>query len=118
MPAQARVSILRQSRRLYGRWPLKGAFSQPLKAKARTTAREQSQGILPELSNFYCLPGRAGGSPDWTSAAKFGLDPYSRSRIDMPEEPDDADARRKNPDEPFDFDLSQLSDDPELDYLK
>ena len=32
------VSILRQSRRLYGCWPLKGAFSQPLKAKARTTA--------------------------------------------------------------------------------
>jgi hypothetical protein len=36
----------------------------------------------------------------------------------MPEEPDDADDRRRNPDEPFDFDLSQLSDDPELDYLK
>ena len=53
-----------------------------------------------------------------TGAAKFGLDPYSRSRIDMPEEPDDADDRRRNPDEPFDFDLSQLSDDPELDYLK
>ena len=53
-----------------------------------------------------------------TSAAKFGLDPYSRSSIDMPEEPDDADDRRRNPDEPFDFDLSQLSDDPELDYLK
>ena len=33
------VSILRQSRRLYGCWPLKGAFSQPLKAKARTTAK-------------------------------------------------------------------------------
>src|ERR1017187_3501225 len=33
------VSILRQSRRLYGCWPLEGAFSQPLKAKARTTAK-------------------------------------------------------------------------------
>jgi catalase len=33
------VSILRQSRRLYGCWPLKGAFSQLLKAKARATAK-------------------------------------------------------------------------------
>jgi len=32
------VSILRQSRRLYGCWPIKGAFSQPLKAKATATA--------------------------------------------------------------------------------
>src|ERR1039458_6324961 len=33
------VSILRQSRRLYGWWPLKGAFSQPLIAKATATAK-------------------------------------------------------------------------------
>jgi hypothetical protein len=24
----------------------------------------ESQGILPETSNFYCLPGRAGGTPN------------------------------------------------------
>ena len=36
---RASVTILRQSRRLYGCWPLKGAFSQPLKAKARTTEK-------------------------------------------------------------------------------
>jgi hypothetical protein len=35
------VSILRQSRRLYGCWPLKGASSQPLKAK-----QEQKQRLL------------------------------------------------------------------------
>ena len=34
----AAVSILRQSRRLYGCWPLEGAFSQPLKATATATA--------------------------------------------------------------------------------
>ena len=67
------VSTLRQSRRLYGCRPLKGSFSQPLKAKARTTAKapEENQGIFPELSNFYCLPGRAGGSHVSTGVMHF-----------------------------------------------
>ncbi len=29
--------------------------------------------LLPELSNFYCLPGRAGGSPLVISIASFGV---------------------------------------------
>ena len=32
---RAQVNILRQSRRLYGCWPLKGAFSQPLESNAK-----------------------------------------------------------------------------------
>src|SRR5215468_3952967 len=36
----------------------------------RWTTDRQPQ-ILPELSNFYCLPGRAGGSPGVTSDATF-----------------------------------------------
>ena len=71
------VSIHRQSRWLYGCWPLKGAFSQPSEAKARTKAKasycclhrrstgNSRENILPEFSKFYCHPGRAGGSPFW-----------------------------------------------------
>ena len=71
------VSIHRQSRWLYGCWPLKGAFSQPSEAKARTKAKasycclhcrstgNSRENILPEFSKFYCHPGRAGGSPIW-----------------------------------------------------
>jgi len=71
----ASVSIHRQSRWLYGCWPLKEAFSQPSEAKARTKAKTSScclhrrttgnsrENILPEFSKFYCHPGRAGGSP-------------------------------------------------------
>src|SRR5262249_47081899 len=36
----------------------------------RWTTDGQPQ-ILPELSNFYCLPGRAGGSPGVTSLAGY-----------------------------------------------
>jgi hypothetical protein len=36
------VSIHRQSRWLYGCWPLKGAFSQPSEAKARTKAKPRT----------------------------------------------------------------------------
>ena len=73
------VSILRQSRRLYGCWPLRGAFSQPSEAKARTKAKasycclhcrstgDSRENILPEFSKFYCHPGGAGGSPLWIS---------------------------------------------------
>ena len=48
------------------------------------------------------------------SAAKFGLDPYSRSRIDVPAEPDDpnslASMSRRNPDDDTsDGDLSDYS---------
>ncbi len=69
------VSIHRQSRWLYGCWPLKGAFSQPSEAKARTKAKASNcclhcrstgisrENILPEFSKFYCHPGRAGGTP-------------------------------------------------------
>ena len=65
---------------LYGCWPLKGAFSQPSEAKARTTAKasycclycrstaNSSENILPEFSKFYCHPGKAGGSPFWIRA--------------------------------------------------
>ncbi len=71
----AGVSIHRQSRWLYGCWPLKGAFSQPSEAKARTKAKASNcclhcrstgisrENILPEFSKFYCHPGRAGGTP-------------------------------------------------------
>jgi P27 family predicted phage terminase small subunit len=55
------------------------------------------------------------------SAAKFGLDPHSRSRIEMPAEQNDADDHRRSrrsADDPFDFDLSDLSSDPELAYLE
>jgi hypothetical protein len=74
-PAAVTVSIHRQSRWLYGCWPLKGAFSQPSEAKARTKAKasycclhcrstgNSRENILPEFSKFYCHPGRAGGSP-------------------------------------------------------
>jgi hypothetical protein len=73
------VSIHRQSRWLYGCWPLKGAFSQPSEAKARTKAKtsycclhcrstgNSRENILPEFSKFDCHPGRAGGSPFWIS---------------------------------------------------
>jgi transposase len=40
------VSIHRQSRWLYGCWPLKGAFSQPSEAKARTKAKAHSSYFL------------------------------------------------------------------------
>ena len=61
----------KQSRWLYGCWPLKGAFSQPSEAKARTKAKasycclhrrstgNSRENILPEFSKFYCHPGRA-----------------------------------------------------------
>jgi hypothetical protein len=61
-----KVTILRQSRRLYGCWPLKGAFSHPVESKSNRKSKDaekQNLGILPELSNFYGLPGRAGGFP-------------------------------------------------------
>ncbi len=73
--SQFEVSIHRQSRWLYGCWPLKGAFSQPSEAKARTKAKASNcclhcrstgisrENILPEFSKFYCHPGRAGGTP-------------------------------------------------------
>jgi hypothetical protein len=60
---------------LYGYWPLKGDFSQPSEAKARTNAKasycclhcrstgNSRENILPEFSKFYCHPGRARGSP-------------------------------------------------------
>jgi hypothetical protein len=74
--AYVSVSIHRQSRWLYGCWPLKGAFSQPSEAKARTKAKtycclhcrstgNSRENILPEFSKFDCHPGRAGGSPFW-----------------------------------------------------
>ena len=52
-----------------GRGPLKGALSRP---KVKTTSskqhadhwRLQTRSILLGLSNFCCLPGRAGGSPN------------------------------------------------------
>jgi hypothetical protein len=28
-------------------------------------SKTENRGILPEMSNFYCHPGRAGGSPIW-----------------------------------------------------
>jgi hypothetical protein len=61
------VTILRQSRRLYGCWPLKGAFSQPVESKSNRKSKNaemQNQDILPELSNLDGLPGRAGGLPN------------------------------------------------------
>jgi len=85
------VSIHRQSRWLYVCWPLKGAFSQPSEAKARTKAKtwycylqcrstgNSRENILPEFSKFYCHPGRAGGSPFWISNAptRAGVSPFT-----------------------------------------
>src|ERR1700737_4630390 len=80
------VSILRQSRRLYGCWPLKGAFSQPLKSKSNRNsksgvlqaldeARNATAGdMLPEFSKSDRLPGRAGGSPDWTRTTQYEME--------------------------------------------
>jgi hypothetical protein len=68
---RSQVSIHRQSRWLYGCWPLKGAFSQPSEAKARTKAKtsycylhchstgNSREDTLPEFSKFYCHPGKA-----------------------------------------------------------
>ena len=56
------VTILRQSRRLYGCGPLKGAFSQPFESKSNRKSKNaemQNQGILQELSNLDGFPGRA-----------------------------------------------------------
>ncbi len=49
------VSTLRQSRRLCGCRPLKGSFSQPLKAKAKTTAKapEEEPGNIPGIINRH-----------------------------------------------------------------
>jgi hypothetical protein len=93
----AAVSIHRQSRWLYGCWPLKGAFSQPSEAKARTKAKasyccphcrstdNSREDILPEFSKSYCHPGRAGGSPFWISprcpARPHRSDPFVPARI-------------------------------------
>jgi len=57
------VSILRQSRRLCDCWPLKGAFSQPLKAKARTTARTPiaKPGITPGIVKLLRPPRQSRG---------------------------------------------------------
>jgi hypothetical protein len=60
------VSILRQSRRLYGCWPLKGAFSQPLKAKASATAKAtkcKNRAYFRNCQTFGSHPGKAGGLP-------------------------------------------------------
>src|SRR3954471_9914679 len=63
------VNILRQSRRLYGCGPLKGAFSQPTMvqesaaAQTRAMRAQTAKNILPEMSNSDSHPGRAGGSP-------------------------------------------------------
>jgi P27 family predicted phage terminase small subunit len=47
------------------------------------------------------------------SAAKFGLDPYSRSRIDVPIEPEDpeslASMSRRSSNDPFDSDISDYA---------
>src|SRR4051794_41858233 len=64
-----KVNILRQSRRLYGCGPLKGAFSQPAMvqesaaAQTRAMRAQTAKNILPEMSNSDSHPGRAGGSP-------------------------------------------------------
>jgi hypothetical protein len=41
---------------------------------------------LPDLSNFYCLPGRAGGSPNGLGHAKYGKYYLSGSRFNYGEE--------------------------------
>jgi transposase len=67
--AASSVNILRQSRRLYGCGPLKGAFSQPTMvqesaaAQTRAMRAQTAKNILPEMSNSDSHPGRAGGSP-------------------------------------------------------
>jgi len=70
------VSILWKSRRLNGCWPSKGliAIDEKQKQPNGTTlanngcgeTKATTGGILPEFSKFDCLPGRAGGTPDWT----------------------------------------------------
>ena len=49
--------------------PQRGLFA-TVESKSKNNSKNakcKNQGILPELSNFYCLPGRAGGSLEWTS---------------------------------------------------
>jgi hypothetical protein len=67
---RCRVNILRQSRRLCGsRTPQRGLIAtqsqnHKLPAPLRKANIAKAKGILPELSNFCCLPGRAGGVPN------------------------------------------------------
>ena len=70
------ITILRQSRRYSNCCPLKGGFSQLKKEK--TINRRKPSAIFPtlqpyfvveleqllEMSNAYCHPGRAGGTPN------------------------------------------------------
>jgi len=44
-----------------------------------TTRKERPETILPDLSNFYCLPGRAGGLLNGLEAGRAGI-PYFRGR--------------------------------------
>src|SRR5271166_2341812 len=56
--------------------PSKGPYRDP-KSKSRASGSMlvadilEARSILLELSNFYCLPGRAGGSPVRTSMTVF-----------------------------------------------
>jgi hypothetical protein len=47
----------------------------------RTRASCVKRNILPELSNFCCLPGRAGGSPYGLGATTLAVAKTSKSRI-------------------------------------
>ncbi len=45
----------------------------------------ESLGGLPNMSNFFCLPGRAGGTPDWISSLNLfwsDLDADSTRAVD------------------------------------
>jgi hypothetical protein len=79
-----KVSILQQSRRLYDCWPLKRGLIAIVERQnhaylislrdftvqgnalpCHSAAACFKPCILPELSNFYGLPGKAGGTPGW-----------------------------------------------------
>jgi len=62
--AESGVGILRQSRRLCGCWPLKGALAQPLKAKARTTAKTPNAkpGNTPGIVKLLLPPRQSRGA--------------------------------------------------------
>ena len=49
----ARVSIPRQSRGPYGCWPLKGAFSQPLKSKSKSNSKNLARRALVETPTTF-----------------------------------------------------------------
>jgi hypothetical protein len=64
LPGALRLTIIRQSRRLYGCWPLKGPFSQPLESKRKNKSKSREPGgHTPVSVKLLLLPAEPGGLP-------------------------------------------------------